>query len=145
MQNAMKHAGYLIHIVARDLKRHFDSESQTLDLTLPQWRALVHLSRSDGISQTALANLCETDAVTIGGVIERLETKGLVQRLLNPEDSRVKIVRLSEKADGLVLCMNALADKIFSEVFEGVSDADRDTAIRVLEQMRLNLLNFRMS
>lgn len=139
LQNNYKPFGYLIHDVAKEMRRYFDAESHRLDLTLTQWRAIAHLSRVGGMSQVALAGLCETDAVTIGGVVERLEAKGLVQRVPNPADSRAKIVRISEKADETIAQMQALGEEIYEKIFDGVSESDAEIARKVLEQMRSNL------
>ncbi|MDR3474532.1 MAG: MarR family transcriptional regulator [Devosia sp.] len=139
MLDKRKHFGYLIHDVARQLRRHFDAAAQRHDLTLPQWRVIGQLSNADGVSQVALAGLCETDPMTIGGVIERLESKGLVQRVTDPDDSRAKIVRITDKARAVVTQMKALADEVYTEAFEGVGDADKATALRVLNQMSDNL------
>src|SRR3569623_3411 len=97
-----KHFGYVIHDVARLLKRHFDAESQRHDLTLPQWRVIAQLSHADGVSQVALAGLIETDPMTVSGVVERLATKGLVIRVADPDDSRAKIVKITDKARAMV-------------------------------------------
>lgn len=145
MKTGSRLTAYLIHDVAKELRRHFEGESQRLDLTLMQWRAIAHLSRTDGISQVSLAGLCETDAVTIGGVLERLETKGLTQRLPNPEDSRAKIVRITDKGGELVVKMDALANEIFDRVFDGISNDDQDVMRRVLERVRSNLSAERVS
>jgi MarR family transcriptional regulator for hemolysin len=134
-----KHFGYVIHDVARLLKRHFDAEAQRHDLTLPQWRVIAQLSHADGVSQVALAGLIETDPMTVSGVVERLETKGLVIRVADPDDSRAKIVKITDKARALVSEMKLLAQEVYSEAFDGILESDRQTALRVLTQMSANL------
>ena len=47
------------------------------DLTAPQFATLAVLSQSPGIDQATLAGLIAHDRPTIGGVVERLEAKGL--------------------------------------------------------------------
>jgi MarR family transcriptional regulator for hemolysin len=134
-----KHFGYVIHDVAKQLRRHFDAEAQRHDLTLPQWRVIGQLSIADGVSQVALSTLCETDPMTISGVVERLESKGLVQRVSDPADSRAKIVRITDKARALVTQMKQLAEKVYGTAFDGISETDRATTLRVLEAMSANL------
>lgn len=139
MLDKRKHFGYLIHDVARQLRRHFDAAAQRHELTLPQWRVIAQLSQHDGVSQVALAGLCETDPMTISGVIERLETKGLVLRVADPDDSRAKMVRITDKARSVVTEMKALADEVYKEAFKGIGEADKAAAFRVLNEMSDNL------
>ncbi len=77
-EDVRKHFGYVIHDLAKLLRRHFESAAQHYELTLPQWRAIGQLSLTDAVSQVGLAALCDTDPMTISGVVERLESKGLV-------------------------------------------------------------------
>ena len=134
-----KHFGYVIHDVAKQLRRHFDAEAQRHDLTLPQWRVIGQLSVSDGVSQVALSTLCETDPMTISGVVERLEAKGLVLRVADPGDSRAKIVRITDKARALVNEMKLLAEEVYTSAFDGIAETDRATTLRVLKEMSANL------
>ena len=139
MLDKRKHFGYLVHDLARQLRRQFDAEAQSHDLTMPQWRVIAQLAHGDGISQVGLAGLCETDPMTISGVVERLESKGLVQRVSDPDDNRAKIVLITDKARALVSQMKALADQVYGTAFEGISEADKACALRVLNQMSDNL------
>ena len=140
-----RHFGHLIHDVARQLKRQFEAAAQRHDLTLTQWRVIGQLSVSDGLSQSALAGLCDTDPMTISGVVERLEAKHLITREPDPGDSRAKIVLMTDKSRALVGEMRTLAEEVTTIAFEGIDPADRDTAMRVLTQMSANLSGQRAS
>ena len=131
--------GYLIHDVARLLRRRFDAAAHRHDLTMPQWRIIAQLSHSEGMSQVELAGVCETDPMTVSGLVERLEAKGLVLRLADPNDSRAKIVTITEKALSMVSELRELAEEIYAEAFAGVSDADRAVALSVLTRISANL------
>ena len=69
--------GYLIHEVARLMKRRFEDEASMQEVTLPQWRALAHISNQDGMTQKALARAVDTDPMTMSGILDRLEKRGL--------------------------------------------------------------------
>jgi MarR family transcriptional regulator for hemolysin len=140
-----KHFGYVIHDVARLLRRRFDMEAQHHDLTLPQWRVIGQLAHADHCSQVELAGLIETDPMTVSGLIERLEAKGLVVREADPEDSRAKIVTITDKARALVIEMKAMAAEMYAEVFDGISEADRAITLSVLIRVSENLSTHRAS
>lgn len=131
--------GYVIHDLAKQLRRHFDTTAQQFGLTLAQWRLIAQISANEGLSQVALAALVDTDPMTVSGLIERLEGKGLVERITDPDDSRAKIVLLTDKARGLVAEMKQIAEKVSAELFDGITEAERVTALKVLQQMSANL------
>jgi DNA-binding MarR family transcriptional regulator len=137
--NAISPLGYLLHDVARLMKRRFEFEAKSRDMTLPQWRALAHLSWNDGMSQVALAGSIETDPMTLSGILDRLEAKGLVERVADPTDSRAKLVQITPKAKALVDDMRSIAGSLYEEVLAGVSPADRQTLISTLTQISSNL------
>lgn len=131
--------GILIHDVARQVRRHFDAHAQTYHLTLPQWRALGQLSKTDSLSQVALAGLIDTDPMTLSGMLERLETKGLVERIADPNDSRAKLVRLTPKSRALAEKMKAVAAEVFADALEGISEEDQAVTLSVLSRISANL------
>ena len=49
-------------------------------ITLPQWRALAQISQNESMTQRALAELIDTDPMTISGMLDRLEKRGLIER-----------------------------------------------------------------
>lgn len=136
-----KEFGFAIHDAARLLTRRFEALAQHHGFTLPQWRVIGQLSRSDSLSQTALAKLIETDQVTLGGLVRRLEDKGLIIRTADPSDSRAKIVSLTDKAHALIGELSLVTNDVYDQAFKGISDADRATIISVLTRLVANLSN----
>ena len=68
-----------------------------LELTPVQFAVLAQLSNHPGIDQATLAGLIAYDRVTIGGVIARLEARGLVARRISPSDRRARILKLTDE------------------------------------------------
>lgn len=133
--------GYLIHDVARLMRRRFEDHARHFQLTLPQWRAMGQLSKTDGLSQVTLAGMIEADPMTVSGIIDRLETKGWVERVPDPTDSRAKLVRLTPSARTLVEEMRGVGRTLFDEALEGVSEADREVLVNSLSRICANLNN----
>jgi MarR family transcriptional regulator, transcriptional regulator for hemolysin len=134
-----KHFGYVIHDLAKKMKRCFDGEAQAHGLTLPQWRVIGQLSLNDGLSQSALAGLIEADPMTVSGLVDRLESKGLVERTSDPNDSRAKIVLITDRARAMVVEMRKVAEQVYAHAFDGIAPDERETALKVLQQMSANL------
>lgn len=131
--------GYLLHDVARLMRRRFDEHARAHQLTLPQWRALGQLSQSDSLSQVTLAGLVEADPMTMSGIIDRLESKNLVERVPDPDDNRAKLIRVTPEGHALAVEMKELAGPIRDRAMAGVSPEDIEATIRTLSQIRENL------
>jgi MarR family transcriptional regulator for hemolysin len=63
--------GFLIHEVARLMRRRFEQHARGFGLTRSQRQALAYLSRNEGISQTGLADLLDIEPITLGRIIWR--------------------------------------------------------------------------
>jgi DNA-binding MarR family transcriptional regulator len=131
--------GYLIHDVARLLKRRFAESTRRHGLTMPQWRVLAQLKRTGELSQVALANLVESDPMTVSRIVERLEAAGLVSRLADPQDSRAKLVRLTNAARNLFEEIRPSGLAVYKEALKGVSVTERNALVAVLNKIHGNL------
>ena len=108
--------------------------------TRAQWRALVVVSRNEGINQGGLAELLEVEPITLCRMIDRLEEAGLVERRRYPADRRAWQIFLTDKAGPVLEKVRGIADELFASVVEGIPTADQVTLSRSLERMRENLL-----
>ena len=72
--------GFLLHDIARLLRKRFDQRAATLGLSRAQWQVLAHLHRHEGINQSGLADILEIQGVTLGRLVDRLEAAGWVER-----------------------------------------------------------------
>ena len=70
----------------------FSNELAEFDLTSVQMVALVAIADQPGIDATRLAEIIDFDRATIGGVVDRLERKGLIRRTVSPRDKRSKTI-----------------------------------------------------
>ncbi len=72
--------GFLIHDVSRLRRVAVDRALKPLGITRAQWWVLAFLSRRDGMTQTALAADLDLTKVAIGGLLDRMESAGFVER-----------------------------------------------------------------
>ena len=136
-----KSIGFLVHEVARLFRRRFEDEARTHNVTLPQWRALIEIHKNEGISQVSLAGCIDTDPMTMSGILDRLEKRGLVERYPDPNDSRVKLARLTDEGSALVRTARLLGRELYENALAGLSQAERDRLSAGLILIRNNLNN----
>jgi MarR family transcriptional regulator, transcriptional regulator for hemolysin len=132
--------GFLLKDVSRLYGRRFEERAHRLALTLPQCKALVYLSKNEGVSQKRLAELLEIDPMSLVRLLDRMEADGWVQRRSSPEDRRARSLILTGKAKPLLDHIWRLAAETRAEVLEGLSNAERARLIELLEHLHTNLL-----
>lgn len=130
---------FLIHEVARLMRRRFEEEASLHGFTLPQWRALAEISRSSGIAQVSLAAALDVDQMTVSGIVSRLEKRGLIERYPDPNDSRAKLAKLTPAGLELVTNAKNIGRALYENALHGLSDEDRETMAAHLRMIRDNL------
>src|SRR6185437_16036142 len=98
MEEGASNLGFLMHDVARLMRKRFEQHARGQGLTRSQWQALAYLSRNEGISQTGLADLLDVEPITLSRIIDRLVEAGFVDRIPHASDRRVWCLRLTESS-----------------------------------------------
>lgn len=131
--------GFLVHEVARLMRRDLDRRVKSLAPTQAQWRALAYLSRHEGINQAGLAELLEVRPITLARLVDRLEAAGWVERRADPTDRRVFRLFLAERAGPVIERMRALAEETRALALKGVSATAHEQLLDLLATMKANL------
>jgi DNA-binding MarR family transcriptional regulator len=85
----------LLQIGFELVSAHFAAAVAELDLAPSQARALHELDLERPISMRELATRLKSDPSNVTGLIDRLETRGLVERRPDPADRRIKGLALT--------------------------------------------------
>ena len=107
--------GWYIKRIGNALAKEAAHNMQAHALTMQQAHALVTLMRAPGGSMTLKeleSQFCAAQS-TVAGLVTRLEKKGLFEGFSDPEDRRVKRVRLTEA--GLAMNATCRQDVVDSE------------------------------
>jgi DNA-binding MarR family transcriptional regulator len=132
--------GFLIHDVSRLRRIVVDRALKPLGITRSQWWVLAFLSRRDGMTQTALAADLDLTKVAVGGLIDRMESAGFVERRSDERDARARRVYLTRAGQKLVTTIRESVDSVETEILATVSEAELDEAARVLKAVKERLL-----
>jgi DNA-binding MarR family transcriptional regulator len=138
-ENTLNGFGYLLSETKRMLSRRFEEKARHYGLTSSQWRALAQLSRSDGLTQVALANHLEIEPMTVCRLVDRLEARGFVDRIPDPADRRAKLVWLTPKSRALMDVMREIALGVYEEAFAGFDEKERTALVAALKRINANL------
>lgn len=132
--------GFLLHDVARLLRKRFEQHARELGLTRSQWQTLAYLAPNEGIQQAALAELLEIEPITLVRILDKLEARGLIERRQHPSDRRCKQLHLTEASRPILGTIRALGETTRSEALAGLSAGEREALTRALSTMKANLL-----
>ena len=131
--------GYLIFEVSRLFKRRFEELAKTNGVTLAQWRTLAQIAVHENITQREIADSIDADPMTVSGILDRLEKRGLIDRFADPSDSRAKVARLTPAGDEMFRQARAVGLAMYESAVVGLSDHERDVVKSALCKMRDNL------
>lgn len=131
--------GYLINTSARLVKRNLDMNIKSYGITTAQWAVLKLLSVEDNLSQAEIADKTHSDRATCGAVIDKLISKGLLQKELFENDRRSYRVRILSAALVIVDEVTLLAESVNNLAVKGLSDTEISTFTQCLNTLISNL------
>ena len=124
-------------IGARD--RELAQGLKDFGLRVPEWRVLAALYSRKRSTMSELAELATIERTTFTRTVDRMQDAGWLERIEDAQDMRV--TRLALTATG-----KRMFERIWPEVqrlnalaLEGLSKAEIDSLMKILERMRANL------
>lgn len=120
-------AGHLIRRLHQQSTQVFQSRTQAagFDMTSVQFAALDAIAQQPGIDQASLAATIGFDRATIGGVVDRLEQKGLLQRSVSAQDRRARELQLTVEGKRLLKACRPVVESLQAEILAPLTAAER--------------------
>ena len=135
----LRRFGFLLTEVGRRYIKRFEQHAQEMSLTLPTCKVLANLERNEGASQAKLAELTCIEPMAMVRLLDRMEADGLVERRTDPLDRRARSLYLTPKSKPALDEIWRLAAQARAETFAGISQAERNAFLDVLERLEENL------
>lgn len=108
------------------------------DLTFSQFVTIKKLAAGMA-SVTELARAAEVHPGAMTRLLDRLEARGLIVRQADPGDRRALHIHLTEAGMAIWNDTNLCGQRVLKQATAGMSQADADQLMRLLEQARDNL------
>ena len=140
MQMNLRIYGMPGHLIRR-LQQHSNhafylhAKSAGIDLTSVQFAALDAIRDNPGIDQAGVSALIAYDRPTIGGVIERLEAKGLVARQVSSKDRRAREISLTQKGEAVYGEFLPVVRDLQQDILRGLTDDEQGTFMRLARKV----------
>jgi DNA-binding MarR family transcriptional regulator len=113
----------------------FLQETEAHGLTPVQFAALQTVHNSPGIDQRTLARQIGFDTSTIGGVVDRLEARGLMQRNASPDDRRVRLLSATPAGRALLAAVIPAMQRAQERMLEPLPPTERGEFMRMLRTL----------
>jgi DNA-binding MarR family transcriptional regulator len=112
------------------------AEIETYDLTPPQFGLLAFLWQQDGLTQAELSEKGQIDRTTVGGLVDRLDKVGLVERRQHPQDRRAYEIYLTDRGRELEGPLSECAGRSLSKFTRGLNEQEICELRRMLTILR---------
>ena len=132
--------GFLIHDVSRLRRVAVDRALKPLGITRAQWWVLAFLSRRDGMTQSALAADLDLTKVAVGGLLDRMEAAGFVERRADQSDGRARRVYLTRAGARMVIAIRDSVESVELDILSRVPDEALTQATETLRMLKETLL-----
>jgi MarR family transcriptional regulator, lower aerobic nicotinate degradation pathway regulator len=127
--------GYYIRRLQQIAVGLFMEETDAFGLTPVQYAALNASQRNPGLDQRSLARMIGFDTSTIGGVVDRLEARELIQRNASPEDRRVRLLEVTPEGAALLKAVTPAMLKAQDRILKPLPRAERAQFLRMIKTL----------
>ena len=109
------------------------------NLTPAQFDVLAHLSMKGGISQQALSERLLVTKGNVCGLIDRMESRGLVSRCSHPDDRRLNLLHLTEAGKALAARVVPAHEEFLQQQMQHLSSEEQRTLYTLLRDLDRSL------
>ena len=130
--------GYLVTHLAQTVGKELDRRMVNLGLTDAQWKPLQLLRQVGCTTATDLSRIACHDAGSVTRLLDRLEAKGLVQRVRSAEDRRVVNLELTDEGKKVAAQVPKIIAELGNEVLRGFSQDEFEQFTNLLTRALAN-------
>ena len=129
--------GHLIRRLSQQSNQVFQDEMKRIgaDVTSVQFAAMQAIDLHGEMEQSQIAQSIHYDKATIGGVIDRLEKRGWVERKANPKDRRAKLVTLTKEGRQALEAFTPVVKELQDQVIANLSSEERALFIKLAQKI----------
>jgi MarR family transcriptional regulator for hemolysin len=124
---------------AKEIREAFEDVLERAGGSLGTWIVLSAIKDEGIVSHSVLASHAHVDGATITYHVDRAEKLGLVIREADPDDRRVKRLRLTPEGERAYKELWAAASAFQARLMTGITDAEQARLRRTLAKIRENL------
>lgn len=135
--NSHDMAGHLIRRLHQQSTQVFAQRTQAagFDLTPVQFAALDAIQAQPATDQATVAEMIAYDRATIGGVIDRLEQKGWVKRIVSERDRRARELSLSPEGARIHATLLPIVQELQNDILAPLDEAEQSAFLALASRV----------
>ena len=134
---------HLMRSILVEMAEQIDRELEPFALTNAQWLPLFKLDQGQANTATALARECRMDCGAMTRMLDRLEEKGLVQRVRSAQDRRIVHVALTPEGRTTAQRIPEALCRVQNAYLRGFQPHERDALLALLRRVLHNAQAFK--
>lgn len=130
-----------VNILNSRIKKNFFDRLQEngINITPEQYLVLDILWEKPSLSQQSIADIIQKDKNSVTKIIDSLEKKNLVKRVVDKKDRRINKIELTEESVALEKSTTEVAINFMNDVVKDIDNKDLDTFVNVMRKLKNNL------
>ena len=139
----IKEIAVYVNILNSRIKKCFFDKLQEngINITPEQYLVLDILWEKQSLSQQNIADIIQKDKNSVTKIIDSLEKKQLVRRVMDQKDRRINKIELTDEAIALEKITTEVAINFMNDTIKGIDNKDLDCFVNVMRQIKDNLEN----
>ena len=130
-----------VNILNSRIKKCFFDKLQEngINITPEQFLVLDILWKEQSLSQQKIADIIQKDKNSVTKIIDSLDKKNLVRRVVDKNDRRINKIELTDEAFALEKITTEVAINFMNDAVKGIDNKDLDTFVNVMRILKNNL------
>jgi len=139
----IKEIAVYVNILNSRIKKCFIDRLQQngINVTPEQYLVLDILWEKQSLSQQNIADLIQKDKNSVTKIIDSLEKKNLVNRVVDTKDRRINKIELTDEGLALEKITTKVAIDFMNDTVKDIDNQDLDKLVEVMRKLKDNLDN----
>ena len=133
--------GFYLKKIFQTMERNLNKDLENIDLTSMQAHVLIYLykNKNNVVNQRDIERKFELTNPTVNGILNRLENKGFVKRVVSQVDARNKEIKITDKSTFLISEMKKSAKNMENKMIAGIEKEDLNVFYKVIKKIFNNV------
>ncbi len=133
--------GFYLKKIFQTMEKSLNKDLENIDLTSMQAHVLIYLykNRNNIINQRDIERKFSLTNPTVNGILNRLENKGFIKRVISVNDARNKEIKITDKSISLITKMKKSAKNMENKMVAGIEKDELDIFYKVIKKISNNV------
>ena len=127
--------GYLINGLSLSMKQKLEAKLKNRKVTVHQFGILLLIFKKSDLTQKEIANQTNGDEPGTARLMNRLEEKGCILRVVDKEDKRKRLVSLTSAGESLLNELLPYAQEINADLTSVLDETEKETLFKLLTKV----------